>query len=59
MELEGFALRSTLKVTVKRAGKKKASEVFRLERQIKSMAFAPLPDSLFRVSKSLTRLKTQ
>ena len=59
VELEGFALRSTLKVTVKRAGKKKASEVFRLERQINSMAFAPLPDSLFRVSKSLTRLKTQ
>lgn len=58
-ELEGFALRSKLTVTVKRAGKKKASEVFRLERQIKAMAHTPLPDSLFRVSKSLTRLKGQ
>ncbi|MEE3258326.1 MAG: hypothetical protein VX293_03865 [Candidatus Latescibacterota bacterium] len=58
-ELEGFALRSVLTATIRRAGKKKASEVFRLERQIKAIAHAPLPDSLFRVSKSLTRLQDQ
>lgn len=58
-ELAGFALRSTLTATVKRAGKKEASEVFRLERKIKTMVYSPLPDSLFQVSKSLTRLKAQ
>ena len=58
-ELAGFALRSTLTATVKKAGKKRAREVFRLERQVKAMAYTPLPDSLFRVSKSLKRLKAK
>ena len=58
-ELKGFALRSTLTVAVKRPEKEKASQVFRLERKIKAMAHSPLPDSLFQVSKALTRLKSE
>ena len=58
-ELKGFALRSTLTASVKLPGKKKASQVFRLDRKIKAMAHAPLPDSLFHVSKALTRLKSE
>ena len=58
-ELKGFALRSTLTAAVKLPGKKKPSQVFRLDRTIKTMAHAPLPDSLFHVSKALTRLKSK
>ncbi len=58
-ELSGFALRSRLTATVRRAGQKQASEVFRLDRQVKAVEYTPLPDSLFRVSRSLTRLKAQ
>ena len=58
-ELKGFALRSTLTASVKLPGKEKSSQVFRLERKIKTMAYAPLPDSLFHVSKALTRLKSE
>ena len=58
-QLAGFALRSTLTATVKKASKKKAIEVFRLQRQIKTLKHTPLPDSLFRVSKSLNRLKAK
>ena len=58
-ELAGFALRSTLTATVKKGSQKRATEVFRLERQIKTMAHTPLPDSLFRVSKSLKRIKAK
>ena len=58
-ELKGFALRSTLTATVKLPGKEKSSQVFRLDREIKAMAYAPLPDSLFHVSKALTRLKSE
>lgn len=58
-ELKGFALRSTLTAAVKLPGKDKASQVFRLERTIKTMAYAPLPDSLFHVSKALTRLQSK
>ena len=58
-ELKGFALRSTLTAAVKLPGKKKPSQVFRLDRTIKAMAYAPLPDSLFHVSKALTRLKSE
>ena len=58
-ELKGFALRSTLTAAVKLPGKEKASQVFRLDRRIKAMAYAPLPDSLFHVSKALTRLKSE
>ena len=58
-ELAGFALRSTLTAKVKLAGQKQAKQVFRLDREIKVMAHAPLPDSLFRVSKALTRLKAE
>ena len=47
------------KATRKKAGKKKAIEVFRLQRQIKTLKHTPLPDSLFRVSKSLNRLKAK
>ena len=55
-ELQGFALRSKLTATVKTAKQKKSREVFRLERRVKVLDYAPLPDSLFQVSKSLTRL---
>ena len=58
-ELKGFALRSTLTAAVKLPGKEKPSQVFRLDRTIKAMAYAPLPDSLFHVSKALTRLKSE
>ena len=58
-ELKGFALRSSLTAAVKLPGKKKASQVFRLDRKIKAMAHSSLPDSLFQVSKALTRLKSQ
>ena len=58
-ELKGFALRSTLTASVKLPGKEKPSQVFRLDRRIKAMAYAPLPDSLFHVSKALTRLKSE
>lgn len=58
-ELKGFALRSTLTAAVKLPGRDKPSQVFRLDRQIKTMAYAPLPDSLFHVSKALTRLQSK
>ena len=58
-ELKGFALRSTLTAAVKLPKKEKPSQVFRLDREIKTMAYAPLPDSLFHVSKALTRLKSE
>ena len=58
-ELKGFALRSTLTAAVKLPKKEKPSQVFRLDRTIKAMAYAPLPDSLFHVSKALTRLKSE
>ena len=58
-ELKGFALRSTLTAAVKLPKKEKPSQVFRLDRTIKTMAYAPLPDSLFHVSKALTRLKSE
>ena len=58
-ELKGFALRSTLTASVKLPGKEKSSQVFRLERKIKTMAYAPLPDSLFTCPKALTRLKSE
>ena len=58
-ELKGFALRSTLTASVKLPQKEKPSQVFRLDREIKTMTYAPLPDSLFHVSKALTRLKSE
>ena len=58
-ELKGFALRSTLTASVKLPEKEKTSQVFRLDRKIKTMVHAPLPDSLFHVSKALTRLKSE
>ncbi len=58
-ELKGFALRSTLTASVKLPAKEKPNQVFRLDREIKAMAHAPLPDSLFHVSKALTRLKSE
>lgn len=58
-ELKGFALRSTLTASVKRPGRERSSQVFRLDRTIKAMAYAPLPDSLFHVSKALTRLESE
>lgn len=58
-ELKGFALRSTLTASVKLPEREKASQVFRLDRKIKTMVHAPLPDSLFHVSKALTRLKSE
>ncbi len=56
-ELNGFALRSTLTASAQQAGSKKWTEVFRLERQIKTLRHAPLPDSLFAVPKTLTQVK--
>ena len=56
-ELNGFALRSTLTASVRQARKSRWSEVFRLERRVKSLRHAPLPDSIFTVPKTLTRIK--
>lgn len=56
-ELDGFALRSTLTASVRQARNGKWSEVFRLERRVKSLRHAPLPDSIFTVPKTLTRVK--
>lgn len=55
-ELDGFALKSTLTASVLQ-GNKKPKEVFRLERQVKLLRHAALPDSLFTVSKDLTQVK--
>ena len=56
-ELNGFALRSTLTASAQQAGSKRWTEVFRLERQIKTLRHAPLPDSFFAVPKTLTQVK--
>ncbi len=56
-ELRGFALKSTLTASVLRPGKKKASEVFRLERKIKVLRRSALADSHFAVSKTLAQIK--
>lgn len=54
--LEGFAMRSTIRASVLRPSKKEV-QVFRLDREIKSLLHQPLPDSVFEVSQSLTRIK--
>jgi len=55
--LEGFVMRSTIRVSVVRPSKKGETEVFRLERQIKELMTSTLPDSVFGVSKALTKVK--
>ena len=55
--LEGFAMRSTIRVSVVRPGKKGETQVFRLDREIKSLTYSPLPDSVFNVSRTLTRIE--
>ena len=57
--LEGFPMRSTIRVTVVRPGKKGEMEVFRLEREIKTLNYSPLPDSVFTVSRTMTRVKVK
>ncbi len=56
-ELDGFALKSTLTASVLQAKGKKPTEIFRLERQVKVLRHAAIPDSLFSVSKALTQVK--
>ena len=55
--LEGFAMRSTIRVSVVRPGKEGETQVFRLDREIKSLTYSPLPDSVFDVSRTLTRIE--
>jgi hypothetical protein len=55
-ELEGFPLRSTLTASVLRADTQKETEVFRLERQIKVLIYSSLPDSVFVLPKTLTKV---
>jgi hypothetical protein len=55
--LEGFVMRSTIRVSVVRPSKKGEIEVFRLERQVKSLMTSALPDSVFGVSRALTKVK--
>jgi hypothetical protein len=57
--LEGFAMRSTIRVTVRRAGKKGETEVFRLEREIKEFSHSPLADSVFTVPRAMKRVTGQ
>jgi hypothetical protein len=54
--LEGYALRSTMRVTVVRAGQTQEAEVFRLEREVKELVYSALPDSVFEVPRALTRV---
>lgn len=54
--LEGFALRSTMRVTVVRAGQTQETEVFRLEREVKELTYSAVPDSVFEVPRALTRV---
>lgn len=57
--LEGFPMRSTIQVTVVRPDKKGEVEVFRLEREIKTLNYSPLPDSVFTVSKAMTKIEAK
>ncbi len=57
--LEGFALRSTLRVTVLRAGQTGETEVFRLQREVKQLVYSAVPDSVFAVPRSLTRVESR
>lgn len=54
--LNGFALRSTLTASARPNSSARWSEVFRLERRVKVLRHAPLPDSVFTVPKTLTRV---
>ena len=54
--LDGFVMRSTIQVSVVRPEKKGETEVFRLERQVKNLITSTLPDSVFGVSKALTKV---
>ena len=56
-ELDGFALKSTLTASVVQGKKKEPQEIFRLERQVKTLRHASIPDSLFSISKALTQIK--
>jgi len=55
--LEGFVMRSTLRVSVARSGRKRRTPVFRLDREIRSLVYSPLPDSVFNVSPTLTKIE--
>ena len=54
--LDGFVMRSTIQVSVVRPVNKGETEVFRLERQVKNLITSTLPDSVFGVSKALTKV---
>ena len=57
--LEGFPMRSTIRVTVIRPDKKGEVEVFRLDREIKTLNYSPLPDSVFIISKTMTKIEAK
>lgn len=57
--LEGFPMRSTVRVTVRRPDQKGTTEVFRLDRRITELEYESLADSVFRVSKALKRVGPQ
>ncbi len=54
--LEGFVLGSTLKVYTRGAGARE-KQIFQLLRKIKAFSNEALPDSLFRMAKTLKRVK--
>lgn len=54
--LQGFALRSTMRATVVRAGQTQETEVFRLEREVKELVYSAVPDSVFEVPRAMTRV---
>ncbi|MEW6753636.1 MAG: hypothetical protein AB1505_22030 [Candidatus Latescibacterota bacterium] len=57
--LQGFPLRSVLTVSVLRPGSTRATEVFRLEREVQSLEHSALPDSVFVPSRSLTEIRPE
>lgn len=57
--LEGFPMRSTIRVTVMRPGQEAETEVFRLDRQITKVQHHPLDDTVFQVSDGLSQIKTR
>jgi hypothetical protein len=57
--LQGFPLRSTITVSVLRDGRKNATEVFRLEREIKEFRHDPVADTVFAVAKGINRVSLE
>jgi hypothetical protein len=57
--LEGFPMRSTIRVAVVRPGQKEGTEVFRLDRQIASLVYSSLPDTVFNLPATLTKVEAK